>query len=346
MYQTICRTMLNRVLYTIERTDYMELENDHLIDPQTKIEIFTDGGCKPNPGPGGWGVIIRIVEKGQSGSEKINEWYLSGNDQQTTNNRMEMQAAIAALGLINGLAIECDVDLYTDSEYLKQGITQWVDGWEKNGWRTKEKDQVKNQLLWQTLMRLVRDQKINWHWLKGHDDHPHNERADQLATKARNALTKRPAKTPALQAKNVSWPDVNISVKVSFNASQGTGAWGVVIRMGEHTKNLSKRENGVTSNALLVRGAAEGLWALSKPCNVTIISDADYLIRGGSQWLKGWLARDWHTKDGKPVANQAEWEALLAAMHPHHINWKSERPDESPDLSLAGEIAASSASDY
>jgi ribonuclease HI len=317
---------------------------EQLIGSQTRVEIYTDGGCKPNPGPGGWGAIIRLIDQEQANADTVREWSLSGNDRETTNNQMELHAAISALGLLNGLDIRSPIDLYTDSEYLKQGITQWINGWEQNGWRTKGKEQVKNKILWQNLVRLVRDQDITWHWLKGHADHPHNERADQLATKARLALSKRAVPKTISRDRNAAWPEVTITVKASFNTSLGVGAWGAVIRMGEHTKTIQKREHGITSNALLVRGAAEGLWALSKPCNVTIISDADYLIRGGSQWIKGWMNRDWHTKDGKSVANRAEWETLLAAMEPHHINWKSFKADESPDIALAGELAAKAAS--
>lgn len=133
------------------------------------IEIYTDGACSGNPGPGGWGAILRC-----QGKEKE----LSGGNPSTTNNQMELQAAIEAL---RALKEPCHVDLYTDSQYLRQGITQWIFNWKKNGWKTADRKPVKNQELWVTLDGLVQTHSINWHWLKGHAGHPENERCDELA---------------------------------------------------------------------------------------------------------------------------------------------------------------------
>jgi len=134
-----------------------------------RIEIYTDGACSGNPGPGGWGAILRF-----QGKEKE----LSGGQPSTTNNQMELQAAIEAL---KALKEPCLVDLYTDSQYLRQGITQWIHNWKKNGWKTSDKKPVKNQSLWTELDELVQLHSINWHWLKGHAGHPENERCDELA---------------------------------------------------------------------------------------------------------------------------------------------------------------------
>jgi ribonuclease HI len=134
-----------------------------------KIVIYTDGACSGNPGPGGWGAILRF-----QGKEKE----LAGGHPSTTNNQMELQAAIEAL---RALKEPCDVDLYTDSQYLRQGITQWIFNWKKNGWKTADKKPVKNKELWVTLDELVQTHSINWHWLKGHAGHPENERCDELA---------------------------------------------------------------------------------------------------------------------------------------------------------------------
>ena len=136
------------------------------------ISIFTDGACSGNPGPGGWGALLRYndVEKEMSGGEK-----------DTTNNRMEMLAAIVAL---ESLSQPCDVNLYTDSTYLKDGITRWIFGWKKNGWRTSAKKPVKNVDLWQRLDETIKPHDINWHWVKGHSGHPENERVDDLAREA------------------------------------------------------------------------------------------------------------------------------------------------------------------
>jgi ribonuclease HI len=136
------------------------------------IEVFTDGACQGNPGPGGWGAILRY-----RGHEKE----ISGYVPETTNNRMELQAAIEALQLIKR---SLPVDLYTDSEYLRKGMTEWLAGWKKNNWRTAAKKPVKNQDLWEQLDALATTHKITWHWVRGHNDHPENERADKLATEA------------------------------------------------------------------------------------------------------------------------------------------------------------------
>lgn len=138
-----------------------------------RVEIFTDGACRGNPGPGGWGVLLRY-----QGREK----HLSGGEASTTNNRMELFAAIAALEALkkNG----CKVDLTTDSQYLRQGITEWLANWKRRGWKTAARQPVKNQDLWQRLDAAVQKHDINWHWVKGHSGHRENEVADRLANAA------------------------------------------------------------------------------------------------------------------------------------------------------------------
>ena len=134
-----------------------------------RVEIFTDGACSGNPGPGGWGAILRYgaVEK-----------ELSGAEDDTTNNRMELMAAIKAL---QALTEPCEVDLYTDSEYVMKGITEWIHGWKRNGWKTAAKKPVKNADLWQRLDDAMQRHEVRWHWVKGHAGHEENERADRLA---------------------------------------------------------------------------------------------------------------------------------------------------------------------
>ena len=133
------------------------------------VEIFTDGACSGNPGPGGWGAILRW-----NGSEKE----LSGGDAETTNNRMELMAAISAL---EALKEPVTADLFTDSSYVRDGIGKWMFGWKKNGWKTADKKPVKNAELWQRLDAANKRHKVEWHWIKGHAGHPENERADELA---------------------------------------------------------------------------------------------------------------------------------------------------------------------
>jgi ribonuclease HI len=137
----------------------------------TIVEVFTDGACKGNPGPGGWGALLRYGDK---------EKELFGGAPNTTNNRMELQAAIEAL---KSLKRPCTVVLTTDSQYLRQGITTWLAGWKRNGWKTAAKQPVKNADLWQALDEQVARHQIEWRWVKGHSGHPENERADQLANR-------------------------------------------------------------------------------------------------------------------------------------------------------------------
>ncbi|UYN95686.1 MAG: ribonuclease HI [Enhydrobacter sp.] len=134
-----------------------------------EVEIFTDGACSGNPGPGGWAAILRIGER---------ERAISGGDPATTNNRMELMGAISGL---EALKRPCRVRLFTDSTYVKDGVTKWIHGWKKNGWRTADRKPVKNVELWQRLDAARASHRIDWIWVRGHAGHPENERADQLA---------------------------------------------------------------------------------------------------------------------------------------------------------------------
>ncbi len=140
--------------------------------PRRSVDIFTDGACSGNPGPGGWGAVLRYgtVEK-----------ELSGGDTATTNNRMELMAAIVALEALNQA---CRVRLYTDSTYLRDGITKWLPNWKARGWKTAAKEPVKNVDLWQRLEAAAARHDVEWHWVRGHAGHPENERADALARAA------------------------------------------------------------------------------------------------------------------------------------------------------------------
>ncbi len=136
------------------------------------VQIFTDGACRGNPGPGGWGVLLRYG---------TNEKESYGYQAETTNNQMELMAAIQAL---ESLKHACDVTLTTDSKYVIQGITEWIKGWKAKGWKTASKKPVKNKQLWQRLEQAVKPHTIDWQWVKGHSGHEENERVDELANKA------------------------------------------------------------------------------------------------------------------------------------------------------------------
>jgi len=142
----------------------------------TKVEIYSDGACRGNPGPGGWGVVLRYGDA---------EKELWGGEPETTNNRMELTAVIRGL---EGLKRKCPVLVVTDSQYVKNGITQWIHNWRRNGWKTANRKPVKNADLWQQLWDQVENHDVTWEWVKGHSGHPENERADRLANRGIDEL--------------------------------------------------------------------------------------------------------------------------------------------------------------
>jgi ribonuclease HI len=146
------------------------------VSAKPDVDIFTDGACSGNPGPGGWAAILRMAGR---------ERELSGGEPATTNNRMELMGAISGL---EALTRPCRVKLHTDSKYVLDGATKWIHGWKKNGWRTADKKPVKNIELWQRLDAARDGHHVDWIWVKGHDGHPENERADQLAREAIGSL--------------------------------------------------------------------------------------------------------------------------------------------------------------
>ncbi|MDD5457122.1 MAG: ribonuclease HI [Candidatus Margulisbacteria bacterium] len=146
------------------------------------VIIYTDGACSGNPGPGGWGAILRYKDGDKEFEKEIN-----GAEPETTNNKMELTAVIKAL---EALKEKCKIDLYTDSKYVAQGIEEWLPNWEKNGWRNANKKPVKNQELWRRLKELKDQHKVTFHWVKGHADNPYNNRCDELAVLAIDEIRK------------------------------------------------------------------------------------------------------------------------------------------------------------
>jgi ribonuclease HI len=142
----------------------------------TRVEVYTDGACRGNPGPGGWGALL------VSGQHRRELW---GGESATTNNRMEMTAAIEALA---ALKRRCQVDLYTDSQYVRNGITEWLPQWKQRGWKTADRKPVKNADLWRRLESEMARHEVRWHWVKGHAGHAGNERADELANRGIDEL--------------------------------------------------------------------------------------------------------------------------------------------------------------
>lgn len=146
-----------------------------------KLVIHTDGACSGNPGPGGWGAVLEFGSRRKE---------LSGGEAVTTNNRMELMAAISALEALNR---PCTVEIHTDSNYLKDGISKWIHGWKRNGWKTADKKPVKNAELWRRLDQAIEKHHVSWHWVRGHSGHDLNERADELARQGMAPFKKRRA---------------------------------------------------------------------------------------------------------------------------------------------------------
>ncbi len=293
----------------------------------TSVVIYTDGACDPNPGPGGWAALLRYGRH-----EKV----LSGSDPQTTNNRMELQAALAAL---RALKRPCQVDLYTDSEYVRQGISEWLPGWQRRGWRTSQGKPVQNQDLWQALADEGTRHQVAWHWVRGHAGDPLNERVDRLA---REAI---PRPSPPAEGDLVDDPQtVRLYTRASCLGQNGPGGWGVIIRLGESLISLSGGLAQTSANQLEIQAAIEGLSALERPSQVCVYTVSKYLYQGITRWIEAWRARGWKTRAGRPVRNQAFWRALEQAQSHHQVQWQllsgGERPPESEQAAALAVEAA------
>ena len=288
-----------------------------------KITIYSDGGSDPNPGIGGWAAILQYGEH-----EKV----LTGNDPKTTNNRMELQAAIGAL---SALKRPSTVEFHTDSEYLRKGITQYIDKWAANNWRRGQKA-VANADLWQQLWPLVKQHEIEWHWVKGHSGHPLNERVDQLARDARLRIT------PKLDLES-DLP--RLFLRASCKGNPGPGGWGVILERGDETEQSSGSVPNTTNNRMEIQAAIEGLLLLSPGSRVQLFTTSDYLFQGATQWINGWRRRNWQKKDGQPVANDDLWQALDQLMSAYDIQWVNAKNLQATGLDEAGKLAKTAVSD-
>jgi len=283
-----------------------------------KVIIFSDGGADPNPGIGGWAAVLQYGRH-----EKV----LSGNDPSATNNRMELMAAIAALSVLKRPS---SVEFHTDSEYLRKGITEWIEGWAKRGWKNKGGKPISNADLWQRLWPLVKQHEINWHWVKGHSGDIMNERVDALARQARLEIT------PAEQIP-VDVP--RLYLRSSCTGNPGPGGWGVVLVTGEDTEQNSGSELKTTNNRMEIMAAIEGLLLLPRGSDVQIFTTSDYLFQGASRWIHGWRRREWLKKDGKPVANADLWQALDKLQEGYAVRWINAKGQDLESLQIAGKLA-------
>jgi ribonuclease HI len=287
-----------------------------------QVTIYTDGGSDPNPGIGGWAAILRY-----GGHEKV----LTGSEPVATNNRMELQAAISALA---ALKRPCQIEFHTDSEYLRQGITQWIEGWAKRNWILKSGKPVSNADLWQTLWPLVQQHDINWHWVKGHAGNAINERVDQLARQARLAIT------PEAQ---LSEDTPRLYVRSSCKGNPGPGGWGAVLERDGETTQASGADPQSTNNRMEIQAVIGGLLLLPPQTAVQVFTTSDYLFQGITRWIFGWRKRGWQKRDGKPVANADLWRALDQLTDQYNIHWVNAKGEAHDGLDEAGKLAANAA---
>lgn len=283
-----------------------------------EVIIYSDGGSDPNPGIGGWAAILQFGEH-----EKV----LTGNDPDTTNNRMELTAAVRAL---QALKRPCSINFYTDSQYLRKGITEWIDGWEKKGWKSASGKPVQNVDLWKILKPLTAKHTIEWHWVKGHAGNHMNERVDVLARQARLDIT--PEESLA--------EDVpKLYIRSSCKGNPGPGAWGAVLEIDGETEQLSGTETTTTNNRMEIMAAIQGILLLPAGSSVQVFTTSDYLFQGITKWIIGWRRRKWVKKDQKPVANADLWQALDKLIEQYSVKWINAKGQDLRGLEEASKIA-------
>jgi ribonuclease HI len=293
------------------------------------VTIYTDGGADPNPGPGGWGAVLVDAATGR-------EQELRGGEPRTTNNRMELTAAIRAL---EALRQPCRVEMHTDSQYLRRGVTEWLPGWIARGWRRKA-GELQNEDLWRRLADVAARHDVRWSWVKGHAGDPRNERADQLATAAireQRAAARAAAPKAGPQA---APPEHEVFLRVSMTPRGG--GWAALLRGAGGEQVLSgglPPGAAATSNALDLAAAAAALEALPAGASVAVHTGSDYLRHGASRWLPGWRQRGWKTQEGGQVANRPLWERLAATLATHRVTWPDVKGQEIEELDRLAPIA-------
>ena len=287
--------------------------------PLPSVTVYTDGGCRPNPGPGGWGVVILTPGK------KPRD--LSGGEPATTNNRMELTAALEALRY---LAASHRVEVVTDSQYLRRGITEWLPRWQRNGWLTTNREPVQNQDLWQALSGELGRHQVLWRWAKGHAGNRYNERADRLAS---SAIPSPPLPLDDQDA-------VHLFAAVSYSGKTRTGSWAVLLRYRDSERTLAARLPETSPNRLHLEGAVAGLEALKRSSRVHLYTVSDYLKDGATAWIVGWKSRGFRTQEGKPVSHRDLWLRLDRQLGRHRVEWHVVPTDDPPEPLAAARVLA------
>jgi ribonuclease HI len=311
---------------------------------EPSVTIYTDGGADPNPGPGGWGAVMLHPSSGKKQE-------LRGGEPHTTNNRMELTAAIRAL---EALRQPCRVELHTDSQYLRRGVTEWLPGWIERGFRRKQ-GELRNEDLWRRLAEAAARHRVQWRWVRGHAGDPHNERADQLASEAireqRAALAAAAGSSGAVAAGDAARPpDFDVFLRVSATP-RGSG-WAALIRPAGATPTGAGERvlsgglppgAAVTSNGLELAAAAAALEELPPGAAAAVHTASDYLRHGASRWLPGWRRRGWKTQEGTAVLNRDLWERLAAAMATRQVTWPEVKGREIEELDRLAPLAKAAA---
>src|SRR5258708_16976411 len=271
-----------------------------------QVTIYTDGGASPNPGPGGWGAVLLFDKDG-----KVHERELSGGEPNTTNNRMELTAALEAL---KTLKQPCQVEFYTDSQYLKKGINEWMPDWKRTNFKNGK---IQNADLWQVLDREVARHEISWHWVKGHAGDFYNERVDQLATAGRAKQVG--ASEPSVESALAS---VRAYLAISCLGSPGPGAWAVLLNQNSSEKILTGGHPRTNPARLDLLAAIAALEAVPPGESMQVFTPNSYLRDGITQWVNGWKKSGWMKKTGGEVQYRNLWQHLEEIAAARQGQWR------------------------
>ena len=263
---------------------------------ELQVDAYTDGSSVPNPGPGGWCALL--VVRGRTRT-------LSGAEAHTTNNRMELRAAIE---VFKGLPRPARVRLHTDSEYLRLGITRWVRDWRRRGWRTKMGTPVLNLDLWKELLAVIGAHQVEWDWIQGHSGNALNERADRCARKLATEAGSDHAATLS-PAPRQTW-----DLFVWGSARPSCSEWVYLLRRGPDSLRGSGELPRATANQLVLRAAIEGLRRSKEPARIILQTNSEYLSKGIEHGLAVWPRRGWRTVSGRAVQNLDLWQELLSLL--------------------------------
>ncbi len=280
------------------------------------VTIYTDGGCDPNPGAGGWAALLLFEKDGKTYTRE-----LSGGEAQTTNNRMELTAAIEAL---RALKQPCVVELHTDSQYLKRGINEWMPNWERTNFKNGK---IQNADLWQTLKAAMTRHEINWHWVKGHAGNAYNERVDQLATAA---IRGQAAQADNGEDEKPGAGGTRAYLAISCKGSPGVGGWAVLLVRNGEEQILKGGHPHTNANRLDLLAAIAALEAVPEGESIQVFTGNTYLRDGITRWIAGWKQSGWIKKTGGEVQYRNLWQHLDRLAQARQVQWMTVRPETRP----------------